>query len=139
MEVLIPFKPVFPVSSLIATSIPITTTMMIVHIAFALAVRPSISRKMISIAASFTLAEMRKITALIVVMALIKKNEIFEKKAVRVRGKTTWENVVIGLAPRLTAASSMDLSICFRLAMLESTPRVKLQIMILMMMIQKVP
>ena len=122
-----------------ATSIPTTRRMMIVHIAFALAVRPSMSRKMISIAASFTFAEMRKMTALMVVIALIKKKAILEKKAVLVRGNTTWVKEVMGLAPRLTAASSIDLSICFRLAMLERTPRVKLQMMILIMMIQKVP
>jgi len=122
-----------------ATSIPTTRRMMIVHIALALAVRPSMSRKMISMAANFTLAEMRKMTALMVVIALIKKKAILEKKAVRVRGKTTRVKVVMGLAPRLTAASSIDLSICFRLAMLERTPKVKLQMMMLIMMIQKVP
>ena len=122
-----------------AKSIPTTITIIIVHIALALAVRPSISRKIISIAANFTFAEMRKMTALIVVMALIKKKAILEKKAVFVRGNTTRVNVLIGFAPRLTAASSIDLSICFRLAMLERVPKVKLQIMILMMIIQKVP
>ena len=135
----IPFNPAFPVTNLIARSIPTTMKIMIVHIAFALAVRPSMSRKMISIAASFTFAEIRKMTALMVVMDLIKKKAILEKKAVLVRGNTTRVKVVMGLAPRLTAASSIDLSTCFRLAMLERTPRVKLQIMILMTMIQKVP
>ena len=135
----IPFNPPLPVTNRMATSIPTTMRMIIVHIAFALAVRPSMSRKMISIAANFTFAEMRKMTALMVVIALIKKKAILEKKAVRVRGKTTRVKEVMGSAPRLTAASSIDLSICFRLAMLERTPGVKLQMMILIMMIQKVP
>jgi hypothetical protein len=76
--------------------------------AFALAVRPSMSRKMISIAANFTFAEIRKMTALMVVMALIKKKVMLEKKAVLVRGKTTRVKLVMGLAPKLTAASSID-------------------------------
>jgi hypothetical protein len=138
-ETPIPFNPAFPVINLMTASIPTTRIMMIVHIALALAVRPSISKKMISMAANFTFAEIKKMTALIVVMALIKKKAILEKKAVRVRGKTTRVKVLTGFAPRLTAASSIDLSICFRLAMLERTPKVKLQMMILMMMIQNVP
>ena len=50
-----------------------TMTIMQVHMALALAVHPSLSSIMISIAARCTVAETRKMTALIVVMDLIKK------------------------------------------------------------------
>ena len=107
--------------------------------ALALAVRPSTSRKMISIAASLIFAETRNRTALIVVMARMKKKVAVEKKATLDRGNTIRVKVVTGPAPRLTAASSTDLSICFRFAVPERTPRVKLAITMLMMMIQIVP
>ena len=50
-----------------------TMTMIQVHMALALAVHPSLSSIMISMAARCTVAETRKITALMVVMDLIKK------------------------------------------------------------------
>jgi hypothetical protein len=89
VEELIPFRPDFPVASLITSSIATTIKMRMVHMALALAVRPSMSRKMISIAASFTFADTRKMTALIVVIAHMKKKIIDEKKAVFVKVKTT--------------------------------------------------
>ena len=50
-----------------------TIMIIIVHMAFALADHPSLSSIMISMAARWTVAETRKITALMVVMDRMKK------------------------------------------------------------------
>ena len=111
----IPDNPDLPVARRMTSNAPTTMTTTTVHMALALAVLPSTSRKIISMAASLIVAEMRKMTALIVVMALMKKKVAVEKNATLDRGKTTFVKVVTGPEPKLTAASSIDLSICFRL------------------------
>ena len=66
-----PAKPLLPARSLRTTNMPTTMAMMQVVMALALAVQPSLSSWMISIAARWTVALTRKITALMVVMALM--------------------------------------------------------------------
>lgn len=68
-----PAKPLLPAKSFKTTNMPTTIAMTQVVMALALAVQPSLSNWMISIAARWTVALTRKITALIVVIALMKK------------------------------------------------------------------
>ena len=69
-------SPAFPVINLIKPNMAMTKTIIIAHMAFALEVRPSISRKMISMAANLTLAKMRKMTAEYWISKLLKNHYI---------------------------------------------------------------